>query len=50
MGQCAVATVAILVDVPDIGALASIMQSPDVGAAMAHDGVRTDTVVMLIET
>jgi hypothetical protein len=42
--------VAILVDVPDIGALASIMQSPDVGAAMAHDGVRTDTVVMLIET
>ena len=41
--------VAILVDVPDIGSLPSMMQSPEVGDAMAHDGVRPDTVVMLVE-
>jgi hypothetical protein len=41
--------VAILVDVPDIGSLPSMMQSPEVGEAMAHDGVRPDTVVMLVE-
>ena len=41
--------VAILVDVPDIGALPSMMQSPEVGDAMAHVGVRPDTVVMLVE-
>ena len=41
--------VAILVEVPDIGALPAMMQSPEVGDAMAHDGVRPDTVVMLVE-
>lgn len=41
--------VAIMMDVPDLDALGSFMQSPAAAEAMAADGVRPETVVMLVE-
>jgi hypothetical protein len=40
---------AVLFDVPDMDAFQALLQSPEVGAAMAHDGVRADTLVLLTE-
>ncbi len=41
---------ALLADVPDMAAFQAAMQSEEAAAAMAHDGVRADTVVMLVES
>lgn len=41
--------VAIMMDVPDLDALGSLMQSPTAAEAMATDGVAPETVVMLVE-
>jgi len=40
---------AVLADVPDMAAFQAVMQSQDAADAMAHDGVRADTVVVLVE-
>lgn len=41
--------VAIMMDVPDMAKLQAAMQSPEAVAAMAHDGVVAETLVMLVE-
>lgn len=41
--------VAILMDVPDMDAFASAMQSPAAAEAMEHDGVLPETLVILVE-
>ncbi len=41
--------VAILMDVPDMDALAALMQSPAAAEAMQSDGVLPETLVMLVE-
>jgi hypothetical protein len=41
--------VAVLMDVSDMDALAAAMQSEDAAAAMEHDGVLADTLVILVE-
>lgn len=41
--------VAVLMDVPDMAALASAMQSSAAADAMTHDGVLPETLVMLVE-
>ncbi|MCW2673948.1 MAG: hypothetical protein JWP14_2537 [Frankiales bacterium] len=41
--------VAILMDVPDMGALMAAMQGEAAGAAMAHDGVVPESLVILVE-
>lgn len=40
---------AVLCDVPDMAAFQSAMQSQAAADAMAHDGVRADTLVLLVE-
>ncbi len=40
---------AVLADVPDMAAFQSAMQSQAAADAMAHDGVRADTLVVLVE-
>ena len=40
---------AVLADVPDMAAFQAVMQSHAGAEAMAHDGVRADTVVLLVE-
>ena len=40
---------AVLADVPDMAAFQAVMQSQEGADAMAHDGVRADTVVVLVE-
>ncbi len=40
---------AVLFDVPDIDAFQALLQSPEAAAAMAHDGVRADTLVLLVD-
>lgn len=40
---------AVLFDVPDMDAFQALLQSPEAAAAMAHDGVRADTLVVLVE-
>ena len=42
--------VAVLMDVPDMGALMSAMKSKAAADAMAYDGVLPETVVILVET
>ena len=42
--------VALTMDVPDVDALLSVLQSPEAAAAMEHDGVHADTVVLLVES
>ena len=37
-------------DVPDLDALMAAMQSTEAAAAMQHDGVHPDTVVILVES
>jgi len=41
--------VAVLADVPDMSTLEPFMQSQAVIDAMAHDGVRADTLVLFVE-
>jgi hypothetical protein len=41
--------VAVMMDVPDMGALTAIMESPAAAAAMAYDGVVPETMVILVE-
>ena len=41
--------VAVMMDVPDLAALNSLMQSPAAAEAMAHDGVAPQTLVILVE-
>jgi hypothetical protein len=41
--------VGLLLDVPDLDALMGAMQSDEAAAAMKHDGVHPDTLVVLVE-
>ena len=41
--------VAVLMDVPDMDAVMAAMQTDAAAAAMDHDGVQADTLVMLVE-
>lgn len=41
--------VAVVMDVPDLDAFTAAMQSDATAAAMAHDGVLPDTLVILVE-
>ena len=41
--------VAVLMDVPDMDALMAAMQGEAAGAAMAHDGVVPESLVILVE-
>jgi hypothetical protein len=40
---------AVLADVPDMAVFQAVMESQEGADAMAHDGVRADTFVMLVE-
>lgn len=40
---------AVLAEVPDMSAFEAAMQSQEAADAMAHDGVRPDTVIVLVE-
>jgi hypothetical protein len=42
--------VALLADVADMDAFTAAMQSPDAAAAMEHDGVLPETMVILLES
>jgi hypothetical protein len=42
--------VGLIVDVPDMGVFQSAMDSDDAAEAMKADGVRGDTVVVLVES
>ena len=42
--------VGLLIDVPDLDALMAALGSADAAAAMENDGVRPETLVMLVET
>jgi len=37
-------------DVPDLDVLREFLATPEAAAAMAHDGVRPETMVMLVES
>ena len=41
--------VAVLMDVPDMDALNAAMQKPEMGEAMAYDGVVPESLVILVE-
>jgi hypothetical protein len=41
--------VAIMMDVPDLDAVAAALQTPEAAAAEARDGVVTETLVILVE-
>jgi hypothetical protein len=41
--------VALMMDVPDMDAMAAAMQTQAAAEAMAHDGVLADTLVILVE-
>ena len=41
--------VGILLDVPDMDALVAALESEEAAAAMEHDGVQPETLVMLVE-
>lgn len=42
--------VALMLDVPDVDALVAALGSDEAAAAMQHDGVRPDTLVVLVES
>lgn len=42
--------VALTMDVPDVEALVSALQSPEAAEAMKADGVHADTVALLVES
>jgi hypothetical protein len=41
--------VGLLMDVPDLDAVAAALQTPEAAAAEEHDGVVADTIVILVE-
>jgi hypothetical protein len=41
--------VGLLMDVPDLDAVAAALQTPEAAAAEEHDGVVSDTIVILVE-
>lgn len=41
--------VGLIAEVPDMAAFQSVMESEAAAEAMRHDGVRADTLVMLVE-
>lgn len=41
--------VALMLDVPDVDALVAALGTDEAAAAMQHDGVHADTVVVLVE-
>jgi hypothetical protein len=41
--------VAVLMDIPDMDAVMQFMQTQEAADAMAHDGVRPETLVLLVE-
>ena len=41
--------VALLMEIPDLDAVAAAMQTEAAAAAMAHDGVLPETLVLLVE-
>lgn len=41
--------VALMLDVPDVDALVAALGSDEAAAAMQHDGVHPDTLVLLVE-
>ena len=42
--------VALLMDIPDMDAVMAAMQTPEAAAAMEHDGVVPETLVILVES
>ena len=42
--------VALVMDVADMGALMAAMETQEAADAMAHDGVRPETLVILVES
>ena len=40
---------AVLAEVPDMAVFEEVMQSEEAAAAMSHDGVRADTLIVLVE-
>ena len=42
--------VGLLLDIPDMDAVMAAMQTPEAAAAMEHDGVLPETLVILIES
>ena len=42
--------VALMLDVPDLDALTNALESDEAAAAMQHDGVRPETLVLLVES
>lgn len=42
--------VALTLEVPDLDALVAALQTPEAAAAMQHDGVHPDTLVILVES
>ena len=41
--------VGLLMDIPDMDAVMAAMQTPEAAAAMEHDGVMPETLVILVE-
>jgi hypothetical protein len=41
--------VGLMMDIPDMDAMMAAMQTPEAGAAMEHDGVLAETLVILVE-
>ena len=41
--------VGLVMDIPDIDAVMAAMQTPEAAAAMEHDGVLPETLVILVE-
>jgi hypothetical protein len=42
--------VGLLLDIPDMDAVMAAMQTPEAAAAMEHDGVLPETLVILVES
>ena len=42
--------VGLIADVPDMATLEAALQTDDAAEAMKHDGVRPDTIVMLVQS
>ena len=42
--------VGLLMDIPDMDAVMAAMQTPEAAAAMEHDGVVPETLVILVES
>ncbi len=42
--------VAVLMDIPDLDAAMAALQTPEAAATMDHDGVKPETLVVLIES